>query len=103
MDPEELARRSLIRNAERKLATRPSRRRVVRKLPRTMVVIRKKQPGPVTKVRTAINMRKRLVYIVLLGATLGLYIHDVELDRLQNELNTVQQTVEEARAFYLGA
>ena len=109
--PEEQQRLTSIRRTARKLASRQSRNRVVRKLPQTMVVVPIKVPiQPVQSVRRTLNMNKRLAYIVLLAVVLGAYIHDSDENRLFSDaakvkgaISVMEESVQQARLFYLGA
>ncbi len=66
-----------LRKMSRKLARNQSRGRVVRKLPQTIFVDRtSKRPAPV--LRRSINKNKRLVYMLLLGAVMSLYVSDMD-------------------------
>jgi hypothetical protein len=110
--PEEQQKLMSIRRAARKLAARHSHARVVRKLPRTVVVIKVKKPEamPVARTRRILNGHKRLVYALLLGVVLGAYIHDSDETRLLSDtekvktfFSVVEDSVQEAKVFYLGA
>ena len=108
--PEEQERLVTIRRAARKLASRQSRQRVIRKLPQTMVVVKAKGPDPVSIFRRELNLNKRLAYVMLLGAVLGAYFYDVDESRLLSDaeklkgaISVMEETVQEARYFYLGA
>jgi hypothetical protein len=109
--PEEMERLSSIRRTARKLASHQSRTRVIRKLPQTVTVIRVKKPeeNPVHRVRHSLNLHKRLAYIVLLGLVVGAYFHDADENRIISDaqkvkgaLSVMEETVQEARLFYLG-
>ncbi len=66
-----------LRKMSRKLARNQSRGRVVRKMPQTIFVERGGS-RPVPVLRTSINRNKRLVYMMLLGAVMSLYVSDMD-------------------------
>jgi hypothetical protein len=82
-----------VRRMARKLAHNRSKQRVIRKLPRTMVV-EVKRPKRVIPVRRAINANKRLTYILLLGASLCAFFYDVEPGTLEQVMLAVGQVAQ---------
>ena len=94
MDEQEEERIMMARRMARKLARNASRRRTVRKLP-TSVVIISKHHGRAYHMRRAINVNKRLTYILLLGAVLCAYMYDVDLDTLEVVMRTVGQEAQQ--------
>lgn len=71
------------------LARNKSKKRTVRKLPQSMVVVsatglRRAYPG-----REALHRHKRLAYIMLLGAVMCAYMYDLDQDTLEFMVKTV--------------
>ena len=89
MDEYEEERIMMARRMARKLARNASRKRTVRKLPQSMVVVVPKHHGRAYHMRRAINHNKRLTYIMLLGAVLCAYMYDIDLDTLEILMRTV--------------
>ena len=89
MDEYEEERIMMARRMARKLARNASRKRTVRKLPQSMVVVVPKHHGRAYHMRRAINHHKRLTYIMLLGAVLCAYMYDIDLDTLEILMRTV--------------
>ena len=94
MDEYEEERIMTARRMAQKLARNRSRRRTVRKLPQSMVVV-PTNPSHPFPVRRAINANKRLTYILLLGAVLCAYAYDVDLDTLQFMMQVVGREAQE--------
>lgn len=94
MDEQEEERIMMARRMARKLARNASRRRTVRKLPQSIVIV-SKHHGRAYHMRRAINMNKRLTYIMLLGAVMCAYMYDVDLDTLEVVMRTVGQEAHE--------
>ena len=86
-----------------KLASQPSKARVVRKLDRAVEAVRPHKTRLVSRFRGALNRQKRLAYIVLLGVTTGAFLYDSDESVLQSILLTTQTTVLETQEFYFGA
>ncbi len=77
------------RRMAHKLAKNKSRKRTVRKLPQSMVIVspfgfRRAYPG-----RDALHRHKRLAYILLLGAVMCAYMYDLDQDTLEFMVKTV--------------
>ena len=90
MDEIEEERIMMARRMARKLARNASKKRTVRKLPQSMVII-PKQHGRVLHMRRAINTNKRLTYIMLLGAVLCAYMYDLDQDAMEFFVRTVSR------------
>lgn len=86
---EDQERIAMMRRAARKLASNKSKNRVVRKLPRTIEVVRVHKRA--LHLRTAINSNKRLAYILLLGAVMCAYVYDLDQNTLENMIQSVSQ------------
>lgn len=80
-----------MRKMARKLAYNKSQKRVIRKLPKTIQVV-KVRPKRVLHLRSSLNSNKRLTYMLLLGAVLCAYVYDMD----QNSLESMIQTVNHA-------
>ena len=91
MDENEEERIMMARRMARKLARNASKRRTVRKLPQSMVVVMPKHHGRAHHMRRAINHNKRLTYIMLLGAVMCAYMYDIDVDTLEIWMRTVGQ------------
>lgn len=91
MDEYEEERIMMARRMARKLARNASRRRTVRKLPQSMVIVTPRHHGRAYHMRRAINHNKRLTYIMLLGAVLCAYMYDIDLDTLEILMRTVSR------------
>lgn len=78
----------MARRMARKLARNASKRRTVRKLPQSIVIV-SKHHGRAYHMRRAINTHKRLTYIVLLGAVMCAYMYDLDQDTLEFFMRTV--------------
>lgn len=94
MDESEEERIMMARRMARKLARNASKRRTVRKLPQSMVIV-SKHHGRAYHMRRAINVNKRLTYILLLGAVLCAYMYDVDIDTLDLVVRTVGKEAQE--------
>jgi hypothetical protein len=103
MSPHSQDKRVLLRRSSGKLASKRSGKRTVRMLSPAVVLIRPQAPGFFSRLRRGLNLKKRMAYIVLLGAVTGAYIYDSDASRLQGLLVGTQQTVQDARNFYFGA
>jgi hypothetical protein len=79
-----------MRKMARKLAYNKSQQRVIRKLPRTIKVV-KVQPKRVVHLRASLNNNKRLTYILLLGAVLCAYMYDIDQNQLEQMMQAVNQ------------
>ena len=90
MDEFEEERILTARRMAKKLARNSSSRRMVRKLPQSMIIVPRSN-GRAFPIRQAINANKRLVYIILLGAVLCAYWYDVDVDTLTIVMRTVSQ------------
>jgi hypothetical protein len=90
MDEYEEERIMMARRMARKLARNASRRRTVRKLPQSVVIV-SKHHGRAYHMRRAINANKRMTYILLLGAVLCAYMYDIDVDTLEIWMRTVSQ------------
>ena len=80
----------MARRMARKLARNASKKRTVRKLPQSMVIV-PKHHGRAQHMRRAINTNKRLTYILLLGAVLCAYMYDLDQDTLEFFMRTVSR------------
>jgi hypothetical protein len=89
MDEIEEERIMMARRMARKLARNASKKRTVRKLPQSMIIVPKRQGRRALHMRQAINTNKRLTYILLLGAVLCAYMYDIDQDTLENLIRTV--------------
>jgi hypothetical protein len=89
MDEFEEERIMMARRMARKLARNASKKRTVRKLPQSVVIVPKHQGRRALHMRQAINTNKRLTYILLLGAVLCAYMYDIDQDTLEHLLRTV--------------
>lgn len=89
MDEIEEERIMMARRMARKLARNASKKRTVRKLPQSIVIVPKHQGRRALHMRQAINTNKRLTYILLLGAVLCAYVYDIDQDTLENLIRTV--------------
>lgn len=94
MDEMEEERIMMARRMARKLARNASKRRTVRKLPQSMVIV-SRHHGRAYHMRRAINVNKRLTYILLLGAVLCAYMYDVDIDTLDLVVRTVGKEAQE--------
>jgi hypothetical protein len=88
MDEYEEERIMTARRMAAKLARNRSRKRTVRKLPQSMIIVPRSQ-GRAYPIRKAINTNKRLTYIILLGAVLCAYWYDIDLDTLEVVMRSV--------------
>jgi hypothetical protein len=84
MDEQEEERIMMARRMARKLARNASKRRTVRKL-----------HGRAYHMRRAINVNKRLTYMLLLGAVMCAYMYDIDLETLEVVMRTVGQEAQE--------
>jgi hypothetical protein len=89
MDEIEEERIMMARRMARKLARNVSKKRTVRKLPQSMIIVPKHQGRRALHMRQAINTNKRLTYIMLLGAVLCAYMYDIDQDTLEHLIRTV--------------
>lgn len=80
----------MARRMARKLARNASKKRTVRKLPQSVVIV-PKHHGRALHMRRAINTHKRLTYILLLGAVLCAYMYDLDQDTLASFMSTVSR------------
>ncbi len=78
----------MARRMARKLARNASKKRTVRKLPQSIVIV-PKHHGRSQHMRRAINTHKRLTYILLLGVVVCPYMYDLDQDTLEFFLRTV--------------
>lgn len=88
MEETEEERIMMARRMARKLARNASKKRTVRKLPQSIVIV-PKHHGRVLHMRRALNAHKRLTYILLLGAVLCAYMYDIDQDTLESFMRTV--------------
>ncbi len=105
LEPEDYSRYAAWRRSRGKLAGRRSKRRVVRKLPQTIMVVPVVKPpgGRLSDFRSALNRHKALAYGVLLAAVIDAYIYAGDRDQVHDLLGTVNSVVQDARSFYFGA
>jgi hypothetical protein len=89
MDESEEHRIMMARRMARKLARNASKKRTVRKLPQSVVIVAPKHHGRVLHMRKAINSHKRLTYILLLGAVLCAYMYDLDQDTMEYFMRTM--------------
>lgn len=89
MDEIEEERIMTARRMARKLARNASKKRTVRRLPQSIVIVPKHQGRRALHMRRAINTHKRLTYILLLGAVLCAYMYDLDQDTLEFVMRTV--------------
>jgi len=89
MEENEEERIMTARRMARKLARNASRKRTVRKLPQSIVIVPRHQGRRALHMRRAINAHKRLTYILLLGAVLCAYMYDIDQDTLEHFLRSV--------------
>lgn len=101
-DQEAMERFYQARRMARKLAHNRSNTRVVRKLPRSMIIEVKVKPRQPLPVRRAINANKRLTYILLLGASLCAYIYDADPVTLLALMDAVGSTANSGLEGLLG-
>lgn len=80
----------MARRMARKLARNASRKRTVRKLPQSIVIV-PEHHGRAQHMRRAINTNKRLTYILLLGAVMCAYMYDIDQDTLEFFMRTVSR------------
>jgi hypothetical protein len=80
----------MARRMARKLARNASKKRTVRKMAQSMVIV-PKHHGRSLHMRRAINTHKRLTYIMLLGAVLCAYMYDLDQDTLESVMRTVSR------------
>lgn len=88
-DETEQERILVARRMAHKLAHNKSKKRIVRKLPQSMVIVPTVGVKRAYSVRRLINENKRLSYIVLLGAVMCAYMYDVDQDTLELMVNSV--------------
>src|SRR5262245_57217020 len=80
-----------IRRMARKLAKNQSQKRVVRKLPQTMVIVPKAKPRRALQLHGTVSRSRRLAYIMILGAALCAYVADLDQNTLEHMLRSVGQ------------
>ena len=90
MDEMEEERIMTARRMARKLARNKSKKRTVRKLPKSMIIV-PRNGGKVFPVRQAINTNKRMTYILLLGAVMCAYWYDVDVDTLEEIVKVMER------------
>lgn len=85
-----------VRKVARKLAKNKSKDRVVRKLPQTVVIVPlNRTPTPVGRVRKTLNRQKRLVYMMLIGASLSALVYDADESRVGSFMSFVNHASEQ--------
>jgi hypothetical protein len=94
MEENEEERIMTARRMARKLARNVSKKRTVRKLPQSIVIVRTHHGQPF-HMRRAINSHKRLTYILLLGAVLCAYMYDLDQDTLGHFLRSVSRETQQ--------
>src|SRR5258708_3729283 len=95
MDAYEEERIMTARRMARKLARNKSKKRTVRKLPQSMIIVPSNHGKRAFPIRKAINTNKRLTYIILLGAVLCAYWYDIDIDTLTVVMRTVSKEAAE--------
>ncbi len=89
-----------LRKMSRKLAFKPTKTRLIRKLPQSIFIVPKPEAPVILKVRKKVNTYKRLTYVVLLGVVMAAYLVDTDADQMVNTVNSVSSLTKESLQFW---